>query len=391
MKPPTRKLPPRKSSLALSPAQARAAWLNAQRLDEAEPFGGGPEATRRAVEHLGYVQIDTINVVERSHHHILFTRIPSYRRADLDHAQSQERSVFEYWTHALAYVPTADFRYFAPAMEAHRADPRRLFACETEAAAYAALVRRIRREGALSIRDFDGEELIEKTHPWGSRKPSKGALRYGFFVGDLTISRREGMLKSYELAARHFGWRRRPKPASDEEIAAYLLARGLRSQGIVSLESVSRGDASKKALIAGLIEKAAARGRLRPVHIEGHERASLWAAPKTIEAASAAEPGARVHILSPFDPLVIQRKRTQAFFGYQHRFEAYLPEDKRALGYFALPVLVGDRIVAALDLKTDRQAGKLLIRKWTWIEPETAELKAAIEAELERFERFQLA
>ncbi len=101
---------------------------------------------------------------------------------------------------------------------------------------------------------------------------------------------------------------------------------------------------------------------------------------------------ALVHILSPFDPLIIQRKRLQQFFGYEHRFEAYVPKDRRIFGYFALPVLVGDEIVAALDLKTDRGAQKLLLQKWTWVGEGAARLhKQAIEEELQRFERFQLA
>ena len=106
--------------MALKPAEldlltARRIWLRAQRLDTREPFGSGPDATRQAVEHLGYVQIDTINVIERSHHHILFSRIPSYRRVDLQQAQSVDKTVFEYWTHALAYIPVRDFRFFVPA------------------------------------------------------------------------------------------------------------------------------------------------------------------------------------------------------------------------------------------------------------------------------------
>ena len=103
-----------------------------------------------------------------------------------------------------------------------------------------------------------------------------------------------------------------------------------------------------------------------------------------------------MHILSPFDPLIIQRKRTHLIFDYAHLFEAYVPKAKRKLGYFALPVLVGDEIVAALDLKTDRQNKKLLMQKWNWVGNgrKTAarkELKRLIEEELDRFERFQLA
>ena len=91
-------------------------WIHAQRLDEAAPFGEGADAVRAAVEHLGYVQIDTIHVIERCHHQILFTRIPAYRREDLQRAQSVDKTVFEYWTHALSYVPTRDLRFFLRAM-----------------------------------------------------------------------------------------------------------------------------------------------------------------------------------------------------------------------------------------------------------------------------------
>lgn len=99
-----------------------------------------------------------------------------------------------------------------------------------------------------------------------------------------------------------------------------------------------------------------------------------------------------VHILNPFDPLVIQRKRLAAFFGYAHRFEAYVPKESRVFGYFAQPVLVGDEIVAVLDLKTDRVRQKLLIQKWSWLtKGRRKDLRQKIEAALDRFERFQLA
>src|ERR1700687_4659449 len=104
----------------LTKAAARRIWLRAQRLDTPAPFGEGPQATADAVAHLGYVQIDTINVIERCHHHILWNRIPEYRRADLRQAQSVDKSVFEYWTHALSYVPSRDLRFFMSAMRRHR-------------------------------------------------------------------------------------------------------------------------------------------------------------------------------------------------------------------------------------------------------------------------------
>ncbi|AOB29940.1 cytoplasmic protein [Bordetella sp. H567] len=377
-----------KPSYAIAPVQARAIWLRAQCLDRGAPFGAGPEATRKAVEHLGYVQIDTIHVIERSHHHILHTRIPRYARADLERAQSLDKSVFEYWTHALSYVPTAHYRYFMPAMARHREGPRTAFTTVAEAD-YAALLKRIRKEGALSIRDIE-EELVEKTHPWDSRKPSRRALRLGFLMGDLTISRRAGMVKTYELSQRHFGWPPRPRPATEGQFAQYLLDRAMLAQGMASLDSICYGNLPMKARVAELIAGRVRRKQLIPVHIDGHAAIQHWAEPATLETLPAREGPPLVHILSPFDPLVIQRKRLHLFFGYEHRFEAYVPPAKRVLGYFALPVLAGDEIVAAIDLKADRQAGKLVMKQWTWLAKKRADTKAAIEAALGPFERFQL-
>ena len=103
------------------------------------------------------------------------------------------------------------------------------------------------------------------------------------------------------------------------------------------------------------------RHELVPVHLVGEAKAPHWVAPEMLEGAPTTG-GPLVHILSPFDPLIIQRKRTHLFFDYQHLFEAYLPAEKRQLGYFALPILIGDRIVGAIDLKTDRAARKLLVQ-----------------------------
>ena len=187
--------------VALTRAQARRVWLHAQRLDAEAPFGGGPEATRAAVAHLGYVQIDTINVVERCHHQILFTRIPDYRRDDLRQAQSVDKSVFEYWTHALSYVPTADMRFYVRAMQREWGQ-RSAWFTSVKPADLRKVLGRIRRNGPLTIRDIDDDVLVDKDHEWASRKPSKRALQLAFYRGVLTVSQREGMLKTYELMTR---------------------------------------------------------------------------------------------------------------------------------------------------------------------------------------------
>jgi uncharacterized protein YcaQ len=370
-------------------AQARRIWLHAQRLDSSAPFGEGPEATREAVEHLGYVQIDTINVIERCHHHILWTRIPAYRREHLQQVQSVDKSVFEYWTHALSYVPTKDLRFFVAAMKKHRKEGHKWFGSVSKADLQKVLTL-IRKNGALTVRDIDDDVLVEKQHPWASRKPSKRALQLAFYTGVLTISERNGMLKTYELMERHFGWDKPPKPASAKEMSGYLLDRALRSQGIVSLDSVCYSDAKSKPVVRQLIEARVRRGELVPVELAGAGKQEHWALPDVVEAGCPASE--LIHILSPFDPLIIQRKRTHLFFDYEHRFEAYGPKEKRLFGYFALPVLVGDDIVAAIDLKTDRKKQELLVQKWTWIGNGPRKgLKRRIEDELHRFERFQLA
>ncbi len=373
----------------LTRAQGRQVWLHAQRLDSAAPFGDGPEATASAVEHLGYVQIDTINVIERSHHHILWTRIPGYRRDHLHQAQSIDKSIFEYWTHALSYVPARDFRFFIPDMKYHRREGHRWFASVSKADLRKVL-RLIRKEGALTIRDIDDDVLVEKEHLWASRKPSKRALQLAFYTGVLTISERNGMLKTYELMARHFGWDKPPKAASPAQVSNYLLDRALRAQGLVSLDSICHLDAPNKPAIRRLIEARVRHGELVPVALEDAGKQEHWARPGILEHTGPASE--MIHILSPFDPLIIQRKRARLFFGYEHRFEAYVPREKRLFGYFALPVLVGEDIVAAIDLKTDRKRRELLVQKWSWIgKRPRKDLKRRIEEELHRFERFQLA
>jgi uncharacterized protein YcaQ len=384
----------RAKPIPLSQIDARRIWLAAQRLDVTAPFGAGAQAVADAVAHLGYVQIDTINVIERCHHHILFTRIPDYRRADLREAQSVDKSVFEYWTHALSYVPTRDFCFFVPEMRLHRREGHRWFGSVKPADTRK--VMRLLRQGALTIRDIDDDVLTEKEHLWASRKPSKRALQLAFYEGRVTISERNGMLKTYALIERHFGWDTPPKAASASEITAYLVDRALRSQGVVSLDSICHLDAPRKKQVARLIAARMRRGELVQVALEGAGKQEHWAAPAALEARDGGG-GELVHILSPFDPLIIQRKRTKLFFDYEHRFEAYVPKAKRKFGYFALPVLVGCNIVAAIDLKTDRQNKKLLLQKWSWVGPGKAtkadarkDLKRRIEEELDRFERFQL-
>ncbi|MFZ0199406.1 MAG: crosslink repair DNA glycosylase YcaQ family protein [Candidatus Sulfotelmatobacter sp.] len=380
--------------IQLSAVQGRRIWLRAQRLDTTEPFGSGAQATPAAVAHLGYLQIDTIYVIERSHHHILYTRIPTYRREHLHQAQSIDKTLFEYWTHALSYVPTETLRFYVRDMRQAGQDWKRRngwFGTVSDGDLRRVLSR-IRKHGALTIRDIE-DEPVEKDYAWASRKPSKRVLELAFYKGLVTISQRAGMLKTYELMTRHFGWERLPLAATEKETLNYLLDRALRSQGIVSLGSICHLDAPRKPAMRRLVESQVRRKELIPVQLEGAGPLVHWMRRETLDAipGPAQEAQELVHILSPFDPLIIQRKRLRLFFDYEYRFEAYVPKRKREFGYFCCPVLIGDRIVAALDLKTDRARQKLLVRGWNWIGRGASRAhKQRVEGALHKFEQFQL-
>lgn len=378
-----------KTDTKITKTQAKALWISAQGLHEKNYFGEGPAATVKVVEHLGYVQIDTISVIERCHHHILYSRIPNYHQEHLHKAQSHDKTIFEYWTHALAYVPTKDFRFFQAHMEKNVKSPNAWFQ-SVKKEDLQKVFRLIRKNGPISIRDIQDDVLVEKDHEWASRKPSKRALQLGFNQGKLAISERVGMLKKYELADRHFNWSSNPKPATEKEINEYKLQRALRSQALVSLDSICHLEPSRKPAMKLLILKKVEHQELVPIQIDGAEKIQHWIRPDLLTKKVMID-SEQVHILSPFDPLIIQRKRLNLFFEYKHLFEAYIPKEKRIYGYFSLPVLIEDKIVAVLDLKIDRQVKKLLIQKWTWLPKQKSLVqKKMIEAELHRFEKFQL-
>jgi uncharacterized protein len=374
--------------IQIDKSTAKDIWIHAQKLDQKKPFGSGTDAVTQAVTYLGYVQIDTISVIERCHHHILYNRIPDYHPKNLHSAQSQKKTVFEYWTHALSYVATEDFKYFIPNMNNISQLNGAWFNSVTEDD-YKKVKNLLKKQGAMSIRDIKDDVLVEKTHAWGSTKPSKKALQLGFYKGEFVIAEREGMLKKYDLVERHFGWTSKPKKVKESEYTDYILNRALRSQGLVNLDSICYLEPRMKKKVSLSIEKKIKSKELVEVQIKNIEKVCFYAQPETIQQKH--NTSALTHILSPFDPLIIQRKRLKMLFDYEHLFEAYIPKEKRKFGYFTLPVLHQNEIIALLDLKTDRLEKKLLIQNWAWIKKhKSATNKKRIEHELNRFEKFQL-
>jgi uncharacterized protein YcaQ len=157
------------------------------------------------------------------------------------------------------------------------------------------------------------------------------------------------------------------------------------------VESICYQDAPRKLAMRRLVESRVRRKELIPVQVEGGGQSLHWIRPDALDAIP--DPAReQIHILSPFDPLIIQRKRLRLFFDYEYRFEAYVPKHKRVFGYFVCPVLIGDRIVAALDLKTDRQRQKLLVQRWNWVGRAAPHAyRQRVEAALHKFEQFQLS
>jgi uncharacterized protein len=380
----------KKTCAKISKIQARNIWIAAQKLNEKKPFGLGAQAVAQAVQHLGYVQIDTINVIERCHHHILYNRIPNYKKEFLHEAQTLDKSIFEYWTHALSFVSTADYPYFMPLMKQFENNPRFWYASVTQEDE-AKVLRILKKEGAISIRDIKDDVLVEKEHEWGSAKPSKKALQKGFYSGKFVVSAREGILKKYDLRDRHFGWDKKPKAASEKDYAEYIIRRALKAQGVISLDSTCYLENSMKKTVQQLFEKKIKTGELLQVDIEDCNKVTHFCRPEILNGKINKQSGL-THILSPFDPLIIQRKRLNMLFDYNHIFEAYVPPAKRKYGYFTLPVLSGHQIIAMLDLKTDRAMKKLLIQSWHWLPKQKSKSNTLlIENELERFESFQLS
>jgi uncharacterized protein YcaQ len=373
----------------LSQNQAKDIWIQAQRLNMKNPFGNkGAQSVLTAIEQLGYVQIDTINVIERCHHHILYNRIPTYQKNHLTAAQTVDKTVFEYWTHAMSYIPTTDFKYFISDMKSVNTAQGSWFGSVTRLEYQK--VKKLLQKNPVSIRDIKDNILKEKSHEWDSKKPSHRALKLGFNKGDFVVSEREGMLKKYDVTLNHFGWSSLPKAATEAERLNYVIDRAIKSQSIISLDSICHLRPKIKKNIEQILNQRVADRKLIEIELPRAAKIKHWISPQVLD--QKIETSTLTHILSPFDPMIIQRKRLKIFFDYEHVFEAYIPMAKRKFGYFTLPVLMGNQIVAILDLKTDRQNQQLLIQNWIWLNKfKSAKNKQQIEMALDKFEKFQIS
>ena len=328
--------------------QLRRIALDAQGLTRAAPFGRGVDATHRALEQLGYIQIDTISIVARAHHHTLWNRVPNYQPTHLDRLV-RDRRAFEYWFHAAAYLPMRDFRFALRRMHALKGGERHWF--KKDRKLMRAVLDRIREEGPLMARDFEAPK--GRQQGWWDWKPAKRALEQLYMQGDLMILGREGFQKIYDLTERVLPPDLDTTPPSTDDFAGYLLDTALRAHGFASPKEMTylrRGTEIRQALKARL-DAGVSDGTLAVVRDNG---ADYYVRPKLLDQATPRAP-ARVRLLSPFDNAVIQRDRNVALHEYDYQIECYVPAPKRRFGYFCLPILYRDRFVGRVDCKAHRR------------------------------------
>ena len=336
---------------SLSSQQARKLVLLAQRLPPAKQTGTAIAATLTAIEHLGYIQIDTISAIQRAHHHTLWNRNPRYKSSHLDQLLV-DKQIFEYWSHAAAYQPMRDYRYSLPRKQAIAIGEQNHW-YERDEQLMKLVIERIAAEGPLMAKDF--EHTGKKSGEWKS-KPAKQALQYLFMQGELMVPYRINFHKVYDLTERVLPEETDTTLPCPAEYARFLITRYLQANGLGQSAEIAYLLKNTKPLVSTTLQEMVLSGELQQVNVEGN---SYYVLPASLELLGKPLARSKLKILSPFDNLLIQRKRIQELFGFDYLLECYVPEAKRQYGYFSLPVLWNGKLVARMDCKTERK--KLLL------------------------------
>ena len=322
--------------------------LHSQHLNSRNRFGAGIEATAKAIVQLGYVQIDTLHVVARAHHHTLWNRLQGYRLNHVDKLQRQGH-LFEHWAHALAILPMSDYRYSLPMMSRIAAGEIHWYPKNKKQTDY--VLKRIREEGPLMAKDF--EDKPESKAMW-SRAPSKLALEQLFMEGELMIPHRVNFHKVYDLRERVLPAYVDTREPNKQELCHHLITRYLKANAIGQAKEMSYLRKGLGPLVRQTLLELQENGDVVEVQCQGQ---AYFVLPDTLEVSNGKLPPSGFRILSPFDNVVIQRKRTQSLFDFDYQIECYVKKENRQYGYFCLPLLYRNKIVGRLDAKADRQEG----------------------------------
>ncbi len=364
---------------SISQKTARRLALHAQLLDGRTRIMNGVRGVAQAIEHLGYVQIDTISVIERAHHHTLWTRVPAYQPEHLHQAHAVDRTVFEYWGHAASYLPMGDFRFYIPMMRSFY-DPKNSWFRgwgEKYGSHLEPVLKKIREEGPKAARDFENPGGRGQG-PWWDWKPAKAALEMLFWRGELMIRERNGFERIYDLTERVLPAGTDTREPSPSELGRFIVRRALGALGLASEKEIRDyiriGD---KSIVVGALKEMLAAAEIARLGVE-NRGGKFYALPSALEEARRMRAAAsRVCLLNPFDSLVISRSRLKERFDFDYTLECYVPRDKRRHGYFLLPILFGESIVGRLDPKADRKSKTLIVRRLV-LEPEGMDADALV-------------
>jgi uncharacterized protein YcaQ len=346
------------------------------------------------IERMGFVQLDTISVVERAHHHILASRLDDYSAEHLGRLHEQGR-LFEHFTHDASLIPSRWFPHWHHRFERSFTSEWWRKRIEDADGVVAHVLERIRVEGPLMSSDFEHERPKGAASGWWEWGPTKSALEFLWRTGKLAVAKRASFQKVYDLTERvlprHVA---HPRPTVAETVEWACHAALSRLGVATPAELAGFWSAVRLPAARAWCEEAARGGRIVPVLVaadDGSAPRAAFALPDWKKRlARAPEPPARTRLLSPFDPVLRDRKRARRLFAFDYTFEAFVPRAKRRYGYYVLPILEGERLVGRLDPKLHRQEGRLEVLSLAWepgVKPTRAR-RAGLEEALDRFTRF---
>jgi uncharacterized protein YcaQ len=313
-------------------------------------FGKGKAAVLNAIEHLGYVQIDTLSVVARAHHHTLWNRLPDYQENYLHELLEKDKTIFEYWSHAASYIPMCDYRFSLPTKQLFTSGKSHWFEQDKKLNSY--VLDRIKAEGALQSKDF--EHIRNTPGNWYEWKPAKKALEQLFMQGELMVAKRQGFQKVYDITERVLPNTIDTSIPNEAEYAQYLITKAIQANGLVEEKEITYLRPKAKEQVKKELKNWIKKGFLVEVKIENKSE-TYFTTQEQLNNLNTLKKTKHIHFLSPFDNTIIQRKRVQNLFNFDYLIECYVPEPKRKFGYFCLPILYNNLFVGRFDPKADRK------------------------------------
>lgn len=303
--------------------------------------------TLQSIQHMGYVQIDSISVVTRAHHHSLYNRVPGYTEQSLAQLVAS-KGVFEYWSHAAAYLPISHYKYSLVRKQAIKQGEKHWFKVEPKL--LKEVLAQVRDRGPLMAKDFAHKRA--SNNGWWDWKPAKIALEQLFMQGDLMVSERRGFQKVYDVTERVLPEGVDQRLPSQTQYYRFLILQYLQANGIAKASHFGYLLKGVKQGISQVLQQLVEAKELIIVTVAGEDYFALNNIDELLNKKLTRQ---KVKILSPFDNLLIQRKRTLELFNFDYQIECYVPQAKRRFGYFSLPILLGHSLVARVDIKVHRK------------------------------------